>query len=800
MFFGRRGGDRNAFLPHGDPHREDAAVGDGAEDAHQSASPPVPVVTAAQRPKVDSDGGGSIATSTNSPPSVVSSSDSSHGTCQSTLSSPNDPLVHGGTATGTTGTGGIQSHWLDAGTGRGGVFDCIRVPSSAPRRVSSTGSFAMLFGTCMRAGEDEEENEYYNEDEREETAYRRRACSGVSQGEGSLSSHCSYVPRNKTLDEYFPSSREEYTDEELNMADGDDPTHASDLNRVRNYHVVTTAALPWFTGTAVNPLLRSAYLLRRNNELKAQMAADVEGQIDCSAAEIDEFAPEVTAETMELSPFPSNGSLEYSCFSLSEIVTPTPTVQRLGRAECFSPMDEDSLLISPITPANNPMLSLGSDANDGQVTLVVPWLQDDDDRRVLYGKSGDQTVPFKDQEEQEAYIRNWLSTEADMAAEAEELNIIFYPAKFHNKYNSIFALGDICELIDDRTSDVCILEEPEHLNWYNKPKGTSPWTSKFGHCVGVIHTNYKAYALNHGRAGVLTAPILAGVNRLVVANNCHRVVKLSGVLQEFGGSEIIENIHGIRKAYLDEGRRRRLRQGARGGRAYFIGKLLWAKGFDQLIELQSSFLDRTGEYFDIDIYGSGPDEDQIKEAFLSSRDPTKWRLSPREAIPANFMGRIDHAALAGDEYDIFVNPSVTEVLCTTTAEATAMGKWVLIPSHPSNSYFQRFDNCLLYRNRREFVSKLKHAKANPPPVLAEEVAEELSWNAATARCVRASAISKREAAREERLRQSRMETSLTKTLSGFFSQEPSKDIRRIKSAFACSTNSHYGGAEQPLYL
>ena len=359
---------------------------------------------------------------------------------------------------------------------------------------------------------------------------------------------------------------------------------------------------------------------------------------------------------------------------------------------------------------------------------------------------------------------------------------------------------------------MCILEEPEHLNWYNRPKGVSPWTSKFRHCVGVIHTNYKAYALNHGRAGVLTAPILAGVNRLVVANNCHRVVKLSGVLQEFGGSEVVENVHGIRQAYLDEGRRRHFRRrggrGGGGGRAYFIGKLLWAKGFDRLLELQSSFRDRTGEYFDIDVYGSGPDEDHIKEAFLSSsgdRTTNRWKLSPDRGakIPANFMGRADHASLAGDEYGIFVNPSVTEVLCTTTAEAAAMGKWVVIPSHPSNAFFERFDNCLLYRNRREFVSKLKHAKTTPPPVLAEEAARELSWGAATDRCVGASAISKREAAREERRRRSRAETSLSKTLSGFFSQEsPSKGLRKTQSALCAgsSANSDYGSVGSPIYL
>ena len=351
-------------------------------------------------------------------------------------------------------------------------------------------------------------------------------------------------------------------------------------------------------------------------------------------------------------------------------------------------------------------------------------------------------------------------------------------------------------------------------------EGCSTWSSKFVHCVGVIHTNYKAYAREHAPAGFLAAPLLAGVNSMVVQANCHRVVKLSGVLQEFAPmGECIENVHGIRETYLKEGERRRQMMSTTmttpvriRRRAYFIGKLLWAKGFDQLLELETSYRERSGDYFEIDIFGSGPDELEIKRAFsggdagggadddgssgilhslnkkwsgselnkkwstsdlhrkLSSTDlHRKWSASRRQRLPANFKGRVDHSALAGDEYSIFVNPSLTEVLCTTTAEAIAMGKWAIVPSHPSNAFFVQFPNCLPYRNRREFVSTLRYALNNDPPHMSDELSSLLSWEAATARCVSAAVVSKREASRNDRLNRAKEEKTLKGTLSGLWS-------------------------------
>lgn len=394
-----------------------------------------------------------------------------------------------------------------------------------------------------------------------------------------------------------------------------------------------------------------------------------------------------------------------------------------------------------------------------------------------------------------------------------QIYIRFYPARYHKKHCSIFALGDICDLISDESADVCILEEPEHLNWYRSP-GSSSWCDNFCHCVGIIHTNYKSYARNHAPAGFLAAPLLASVNSLVVQANCHRVVKLSGVLQEFAPmSECVVNVHGIRESYLKEGQRRRasmtsvaqLNNTDGQRRAYFIGKLLWAKGFDQLLALETSFKDRTGEHFEIDIFGSGPDEVEIKRAFSGSdayeegsgilHNLNKWSSSSnssrRHRLPANFLGRVDHSSLAGDAYSIFINPSLTEVLCTTTAEAIAMGKWAIIPSHPSNDFFVMFPNCLPYRNRKEFVSTLKYAMSNDPPQLSDEQANILSWEAATIRCVEAAAITKRDEARSKRLCEAKVTSGMKKTISGLW-KSPKGDISPSSATSSEPSVTGYG--------
>ena len=613
----------------------------------------------------------------------------------------------------------------------------------------------------------------------------------------------------------------------------------------RHFHVVTTAALPWMTGTAVNPLLRAAYLHRRTQQLNNNHNSV---NVDLSVV-------------LEQPHHASSGEIAYSTASSSS--------------------NSDSTLNSnnsqqPKEPAPH---------NHQWVTLVIPWLELEEDQLELYGQV------FDDEPAQEAYIRRWLAEHAGMPDVADPetgLKLLFYPARYHSGLRSIFAMGDICQLIipdheeeasknennnesnstttkvvaTTSTADVCILEEPEHCNWYRAPG--DGWTQKFQYVVGIVHTNYKEYATAH-YSGLWTAPAIALMSSAMVRAYCHQVIKLSDVLQTFAPEkETTSNVHGVRSDFLEVGVARSQVAVGKVGEVsnhevennnnsnttvYFIGKLLWAKGLDLLLELEDYYKQCTGDYFPIDIYGSGPEQKAIRRAYwgrklglngtavhhgdnetateddatseqaethkhhhrhhhrhsktrghhrhkqktkiftsktafkehlqkikesLPSADdfrlpsaedfrqfkesmssvelPSTFHEWRRQPIPATFPGRVDHASLGKHaNYNVFVNPSISEVLCTTTAEALAMGKFAIIPVHPSNAFFLKFPNCLAYRNKFEFAANLQWALTHDPEPLTPELAHEFTWEAATDRFLSASAVTWKEARERERL-------------------------------------------------
>jgi hypothetical protein len=227
--------------------------------------------------------------------------------------------------------------------------------------------------------------------------------------------------------------------------------------------------------------------------------------------------------------------------------------------------------------------------------------------------------------------------------------------------------------------------------------------------------------------------------------HCHRLIKLSGTLDNFAPEkELVENVHGVRGSFLDVGEelRRKLQSPLPMGDSvfaaeveptmYFIGKMLWSKGLGSLMELLKYAEESAGLKVKVDMYGGGPDKN-VADA-----------KSSKLGLDMTFHGPLDHAELAFT-HKIFLNPSTSEVLCTTSAEALAMGKFVILPSHPSNDFFAQFPNCLSYATKEEFVGNLYYAMTHSPEPLTEEYAHELSWDAATERLEAAACIPVEEA-------------------------------------------------------
>ncbi|GJR96486.1 digalactosyldiacylglycerol synthase 1, chloroplastic [Tanacetum coccineum] len=401
----------------------------------------------------------------------------------------------------------------------------------------------------------------------------------------------------------------------------DDLTKRDTSDRKRHVAIVTTASLPWMTGTAVNPLFRAAYLAKSQKQ---------------------------------------------------------------------------------------------------SVTLLVPWLTRTD-QELVYPNN----ITFSSPEEQEVYIRDWLKERVGFNA---DFKISFYPGKFQKERRSILPAGDTSQFISSKDADIAILEEPEHLNWYHHGKR---WTDKFNHVVGVVHTNYLEY-IKREKNGALQAFFVKHINNWVTRAYCDKVLRLSAATQDLPRS-VICNVHGVNPKFLEIGER--MSEVKEDGEqkfskgAYFLGKMVWAKGYRELIDLLSKQKnDLNG--FKLDVYGNGEDAHEVQS--------TAKKLD----LNVNFMKGRDHADDSLHDYKVFINPSLSDVLCTATAEALAMGKFVVCADHPSNDFFRAFPNCLTYKTPEEFVNKVKEAMSSDPHPLTPEQRYNLSWEAATQRFMEYSDLDK----------------------------------------------------------
>lgn len=371
--------------------------------------------------------------------------------------------------------------------------------------------------------------------------------------------------------------------------------------------------------------------------------------------------------------------------------------------------------------AINPLFRAAYLAKSGKqnVTLLVPWLSKKDQELVYPNQ-----ITFDAPQNQENYIREWLSSRVSFQA---DFRILFYPGKFSKSKRSILAVGDISQFVPDGESDVAVLEEPEHLTWYHHG---ARWTRKFRHVVGVVHTNYLEY-VKREKNGPLQAALLKYVNNWVTNIYCHKVIRLSAATQKLPKS-IVCNVHGVSPKFFEIGQKlaaERHKGHLAVSGAYFIGKMVWGKGYQELLHLWAKHKDDL-EGLQLDVFGNGEDSAAIQAE------------AKKSGLKIKFQTGRDHADSSLHGYKIFINPSVSDVVCTTTAEALAMGKIVVCADHPSNAFFKCFSNCFMYTTSEQFAEKVKQAMKWDPVTLSADEKHVLSWEAATERFWEAAELGK----------------------------------------------------------
>jgi len=358
------------------------------------------------------------------------------------------------------------------------------------------------------------------------------------------------------------------------------------------------------------------------------------------------------------------------------------------------------------------------------VTLLVPWIPRDDQENIFLCKEERFECPEDQLEVVQMHIRKRVPFDVKfhnrVTQESPTLEIKFYNGKYAPALGSIIPTQDIQQFVPKDTACI-ILEEPEHLTWYHSGKRWIRAFDRYVPVVGVMHTNYVDYARR--MAGEAASVTLKRLNKFLCRQHTHKVIKLSGAVQRLPREQVCF-VHGVSDGFLAVGRKKQDIEFSKG--AYFLGKALWAKGFEELLDRMEEHVQictlSGKDTVTVDVYGHGKEFEEIKHEGIEIRH-----------LPLHFWGPKDHLSEDMVSYRVFVNPSTSDVVATTSAEALAMGKWLLVPKHPCNVFFESFSNCLIYENGQQFSDLLMHSASNDPHPLSDEELNKLSWPCATDR-------------------------------------------------------------------
>jgi len=345
-----------------------------------------------------------------------------------------------------------------------------------------------------------------------------------------------------------------------------------------------------------------------------------------------------------------------------------------------------------------------------RVDLYIPWITRECDRRAFYGPDH----VFDTVDDQVA----WITKTALPGSCAALVAIKSYPAKAREGAAGRYLEPNyVLKPLDLTPSDVVILEEVDRLAVF-------PLKSIAAHqiSIGLRSTNYHHYIGTEDIRDVFRA---AGARTFLYLSETlpRRLVTRVFTLSEghrFGATERFLPLVGVRDVFFSGGE-----VGEKSG-AYFAGALSPAKNVDDLLSVAAH-----PDVGRIDVYGEGGARDRLE------------REARRRGVSLVFHGARARLWADAARHKVFVNPSVSELYSTTTAEALAMGNAVVVPDHICYAPFKRFANCHCYADIGDLPGLVARVLAEPlrPP----GPVEDLSWDSVTSVLLgQVSAIAARE--------------------------------------------------------
>ncbi|WPZ35788.1 glycosyltransferase [Thalassobaculum sp. OXR-137] len=327
-----------------------------------------------------------------------------------------------------------------------------------------------------------------------------------------------------------------------------------------------------------------------------------------------------------------------------------------------------------------------------RVAYVVPWVPPAGQAWLWRGQT------FATPQEH----LEWLAAEIRGMGRPVVPDLFHYDGHLSRVLRSIVPLEDVFRAAP--SARVQVLTEPEHLCWY--PWATPRPLVEAETVVGIVMTNYDYYISRQGGlAGRIVAPLARWFHRHRIRRHTDWTVSLSPA------AEVITRGHPLRHGrvtgVLPHYAAVPPVQPGSGG-AYFVGRLVWDKGLETVVRVAARM------NLPIDILGEGPDGAAISA------------LARELDAPVSFLGPSRTPWTHLDRYRVFFNPSLSENMCTTTAEALVAGRHVVMPECTGNEPFKAYRNAHFYSDAEGAVAALTRAMTEDP-LPPDDSRREFDW-------------------------------------------------------------------------